>query len=843
MKIKYSILFIFIQTNAFADSESDYKTLCSYDKKWCERLKNSDGTWVKPKKEIVQLLKELAPIIEKHAKTLGVDPQAVAGAIMAENSLNVSISDDVQDLLVKIGVANKGEILGKKFTYGLGQLNFQAAREAENYAAKLEGREAISDNLLIPERAIYYVAAVLRKCQDDYKRQGIDIADKPEILTTLYNLGHSDIKSLEIKNSGSTPKPNYFGFFVKQYQNDLAFLKKPIAKPIANLSEKKSSSLAAPINPIKDVAETKELKLAFTKTMPLYSSPPSCDVKTEYGATNLANKYKSMKAYAVTAIAEKEKSYQIIAPSIDCESNTWELIKLVSGEIGWIKKDDLEKSSSKILIAKTKCAPKIDMKCAKSIEEKLGNNFIKNSGNVTGELFAQPYSISKKIAFKNADWNCKANYDTLDDFAQSSGYYSGFTQFNQGFQVGVGMGSGAPPIPEVKKIGKATNTEASLKISLEKISQKQKEIEEFYKAPLNDPKNPYSTIPFIDFKNKIEACVYKQVYKLDNCQLDLTQVDKLINSIELNPKISKDDKSFLAINFIWVAMGKEFQRKEVALQYLKNNSNYGIAIDMSKIDSQFAFRDGDEKLWGLDDVKAALVECKNSLQAIGQKISGSNILDYDDKKLMEIGLRQLEKFSMVSPLEGIKNLEKLQVKEKDEMWKKVQGDYVQLSKLCLSLKETYDLPIPGKDELLSFKNFTCFYQNLDVLEHDHTLMLKDVVNELMFSPEGVEILNINFAKSFDKYKMISLGLLPNPAVRFSSYSTPPQVSEPPPSYCPNKTAELIEDLVKNNPCIEKVYVPDKWLLNRLNELGDKVIFKPFAEDDRYSFDLEKIQCK
>jgi hypothetical protein len=54
---------------------------------------------------------------------------------------------------------------------------------------------------------------------------------------------------------------------------------------------------------------------------------------------------------------------------------------------------------------------------------------------------------------------------------------------------------------------------------------------------------------------------------------------------------------------------------------------------------------------------------------------------------------------------------------------------------------------------------------------------------------------------------------------------------------------MIEDLVKNNPCIEKVYVPDKWLLNRLNELGDKVVYRPFAEDDRFSFDLEKTQCQ
>jgi hypothetical protein len=93
------------------------------------------------------------------------------------------------------------------------------------------------------------------------------------------------------------------------------------------------------------------------------------------------------------------------------------------------------------------------------------------------------------------------------------------------------------------------------------------------------------------------------------------------------------------------------------------------------------------------------------------------------------------------------------------------------------------------------------------------------------------------------FKFINLGLIPpNPiGGSFAPVSSAPV--EVPPSYCPNKTAEMIEDLVKNNPCIGKVYIPDKWLLNRLNELGDKVVYKPFAEDDRFSFDLESTQCK
>src|SRR4051812_13556335 len=119
--MKYLTLFIlgsFLLSQAKAeDWEAKYKELCSYDMKWCGKIKNSDGTWVKPKKEIVKLLETLEPVIREQAKKLGVDPRAIAGSILAENSLNVSVSDDVQDFLVKAGVASKGSILGKKFTF------------------------------------------------------------------------------------------------------------------------------------------------------------------------------------------------------------------------------------------------------------------------------------------------------------------------------------------------------------------------------------------------------------------------------------------------------------------------------------------------------------------------------------------------------------------------------------------------------------------------------------------------------------------------------------------------------------------------------------------------------
>lgn len=859
-----------------ADTEGDYRTLCSYDKKWCGKLKNSDGTWVKPKKEIVLLLKELGPTIQKNAASLGVDPQAVAGAIMAENSLNVSISDDVQDLLVKIGVANKGEILGKKFTYGLGQLNFEAAREAENYVANLENRSpisdrALSDALLIPERAIYYVAAVLRKCQDDYKKQGIDIAGKPEILTTLYNLGHSDTKSVELKNAGSTPRPNYFGFFVKQYKNELSFLAKaaPVVVPEKVVISKKE---AAPLGPVKAPAavikapvETRKLKLAFNKSMPIYTAPPTCDIKNEYGATDLKNKYSSMKAFSVVAIADKEKSFQVIAPSIDCESNTWELIKLSTGEIGWIKKDDLDKTTSKILIAEPKCVSKIDLQCSAQIKEQLKKQVLTESTN-RSEIFLSPKSNSKKTAFKNPDWQCREKVETEEDNSPYGSSYSnipsGNSSGNGGISGGFGTSGGGfygnPANTTAKKIGAPKNSDADLAAAISKIDQKILEIETNFKAPINDPRNPMASIPLPMFKENIKKCVNKQLYKLDNCQLDLGQIDKLLAQIDSKKRPGKDELGLLNYNLSVMPMGLPVMAMDAYKQMLKN-SPFGMMMGngmgyssfgwpgMGGLDSQYAFREGDETLWKLEDISEAMNECNTALIALQDKITNDVSLEPNDKQMMIGGVQALLAIANASK-EGAELISKMTPDKKAETWKETQGEFVQSAKLCLAIDDLFNLKIKKNNEQPTLRNYNCFYQNLTVLENGPTLMLKELVNESMYTGMGLSMLAAQSQLAFNAFKMISLGLVPSmggagtyPTAGNTAGNMP--AYEAPASYCPNKTAEMIEEMVKNNPCISKVYLPDKWLINRLNELGDKVVYKPFADDDRFSVEVEKTQCK
>ncbi len=214
------LLFLSLTLSANGAFADPYKSLCSYDS-FCGHLKNSDGSFKAPKPEVIALLREMKPIIDESAKLYDVDPRAIAGAILAENSLNVQVADSVQDFLVKYKIAKTGKIFGKSFSFGLGQIHPETALEVDSIAARIEGRNLrnegeISQELLKPESAIKYVAAILKNTQDVYKKHGMDIKNDPALLTTLYNLGRPEVRAKETRRLGGNPKPNYFGYFVNQ---------------------------------------------------------------------------------------------------------------------------------------------------------------------------------------------------------------------------------------------------------------------------------------------------------------------------------------------------------------------------------------------------------------------------------------------------------------------------------------------------------------------------------------------------------------------------------------------------------------------------------------------------
>ena len=185
---------------------------------------------------------------------------------------------------------------------------------------------------------------------------------------------------------------------------------------------------------------------------------------------------------------------------------------------------------------------------------------------------------------------------------------------------------------------------------------------------------------------------------------------------------------------------------------------------------------------------------------------------------------------------------KLPPDQQKEKFTQAQPYFIQTSKLCLSLNDLFDLRRNKMNLTKTTKEYTCFYQGLSVLESNNELMLKKLIKESMYSPIGIYSILNQFGFAFNIPLAYSLGLNP-PIPQAVGQLFRREKQEVQPSFCPNKTAEIIEEIVKNNSCIQHVYVPDKWMLNRLNELGDKVIFKPFAEDDRFSFDMEKTKCE
>ena len=205
----YFLLFLLSLFAFSQDWDAKFNEVCSRDK-FCSKLKATDGTWLRPKSEIIALLKDndVQNEIKTAAAKYGVDPTAIAGAIMAENSLNVGVKDSVQTFLAsKMGITS---IAGKNFSFGLGQIQLPATREAEEHIAKIEKRKPRGDDELRKEIAdpmgsIRMAALIVRKVQDDYKAQGFDISKDPGVLTTLYNLGQSERRAAPPSDCSEAP--------------------------------------------------------------------------------------------------------------------------------------------------------------------------------------------------------------------------------------------------------------------------------------------------------------------------------------------------------------------------------------------------------------------------------------------------------------------------------------------------------------------------------------------------------------------------------------------------------------------------------------------------------------
>lgn len=169
-----------------------------------------------PSPRIVALLRELKDEIKFLGQRYKVDPRAIAGAVLAENTMNSGLDEQIQTWLASRGTY---EVAGRKFSFGLGQLYDFSAMKSERVLAGLDGREERSLSLvrrdvLTAEGSLYYVAGAMRDVQDVYETEGFSVKDKPELLATLYNIGKPEERAKRRRKHKGVPQPNYFGRFV-----------------------------------------------------------------------------------------------------------------------------------------------------------------------------------------------------------------------------------------------------------------------------------------------------------------------------------------------------------------------------------------------------------------------------------------------------------------------------------------------------------------------------------------------------------------------------------------------------------------------------------------------------
>ncbi|MBI2605107.1 MAG: hypothetical protein HYW49_03395 [Deltaproteobacteria bacterium] len=326
-------------------------------------------------------------------------------------------------------------------------------------------------------------------------------------------------------------------------------------------------------------------------------------------------------------------------------------------------------------------------------------------------------------------------------------------------------------------------------------------------------KNPYTVassfgrMPFL-----LQQCFDAQAGQLDFCSFDLKAFEQILASITLkkNPPLS------------------ELNQLDSDINRFMNNSNRGVIGGLSgfgygygKETSMYSATLDDLKAWTLEDVKKELQRCVDFYRT--QSIWSKTVVAPSD-------LTEIADLS----------------KKLDEKTFAVSAAYfISAAKGC---GKTVDL-ISGKGDKGASSSDVSGICNPtpEVIPFRWMLFNRDVVAGLLRSDSDEAYTYMTNMMRFEFPDQIrqQVKMLLNPPTTTASAATPTPTPtyEPPKSYCPNRTAEFIEELLKNNPCVRTVYVPDRWLVNRLNEFGSKVMYRPFVEDDRYAVDISKQVCK
>ncbi len=868
--------------------------MCSNDS-MCDRLKTNDGSWKKPKPEIIAILKDkdIQKQIQTASKRYGVDPTAVAGSILAENSLNVGVKDSVQTWLAK--KAGITSIAGKNFSYGLGQIQFPTARAAEDYVAKLEHREPKSDEDLSnavadPVGSIEVAASIVRKVQDDYKAQGIDISKKPAILASLYNLGQSEERAAAAKKSGRVPQENYFGLFVEKYTPEIQEAAGLSGAAIAATAAS-SSAPATSKSLAKTVSSGLNRKYTVTSSVPLVSAPKTCGESAYMGDNVAASSYG-----APVGVLEKDSTYKELSRTLDCDTQVWKMVQ--SGDtVGWIKEEQLNKVSTTKLVQSVRCeADPAATECQKNIEKVSKDNLLKNDKK-DGLVYLKPVTAGKNITpdFNNEDGVCKSEAelngqkDRMMKQSQRLNRIGGF-----GFSQSSSNSNSNMPQPitltKAELVSRATKIQESANQELAKMSK----ATGIPVANLSDGSNPYNMIAknLESVKQSASSCLNVKTNEAGYCD----PIGSLSDGVK-NWAGQVKYKKMPTIDEVYQANSK----------FLYRNSNGNVFYARTGENMSY-YTPTEQELASLsvDDIREGLKSCEDRYKKVEKKVEEQNAAQM--AKAQAVWQEQMQAIAKknggkspygnmlagygmygqvvsgqakgkvvtggtpcpncaggnyiigpgntvtVYPSNGyigggayggaysgrseMTETFKALDKATSDQVKKFNKEIVTFSKMCnarLNLIEKSN----SKNSISCAQAPTIIKTGGADFPRDMVkAMYKDNPSSLTseIADFGDEQLN-NVMRELKPRKQAMTA-----AAMQAQMDDWDDMNANRKSYCPNKTADYIEDLMKNNPCITHVYVPTNFLNKKLEGSG-KVIFRKFDKSDRFAVEFGDPICK
>ncbi len=958
MKGLFSVLAIFVFTlvqiaQAAPDWEKALKDVCSFDQ-YCERLKTSDGAWVKPRKELLAVIKspDMNAEIHRVAKLYNIDPVMIAGAIIAENTMNVSMKDTAQTwLAANMGITGVGK---KKFSYGFGQINDEAAIEAEAHVAKIEGRKPksiaeIREEILDPTKCVRLVGAIVRQVQDDYKAQGFDISKDVGVSTTLYNLGRSKEKAAQAKRNGATPKSNYFGFFVSKYLSEMkAAVGSPVVTQTVALATVKQDGGVAPaevqspvpglaVVPLKeksaDAANAKQKRPAaiapteqvdtITKTLPLVSSPPLCkttdDERGRWGSEHGGD----TGAYgAPVGVIERNQSFRIISRALDCETTTWRLIETESGQTGWIKESVLESHQAKtvrpLLANSCKADAKGAASCVTALQTKLGEKSIGTERNL---VFVSPIGPKmqadgeKSVSFDSEDFQCRDRTKEYEDRNR----YNNFP-------------SNPPPTPrpvppqlsladvvkenrdrasatKAQAVARATQNQDGTQDSTPPLATADEMLTgssvykaniQFYDkemsriasklglqvADLDTIANPYQGLTQVLARSRRQNSECLSIANSENpreCGLFPvpTEVREVMKKIDFDsaPDVAE---AMTAQSLLRDAVYRGTDRIQLAMS---NAQGYRSAIDSEMPFANYVPEDAEIASRTPDEIRKAMASCHAQVGEMKAQMQR----DADEAQTLFLACQndQTKCDDWKNSKWGKKNLRggmytggtyyrssqtvyqtrtganvggfgpynedpepffKAAQSATDEQLKTHSADFVSFARFCHARLNLFKDKNPRGNSLdcamaPEFMNISNGQFARAVVAKTYRNDPGSFVGELMsnipfFIKPGVvkEILGDEFAP---KPTPTPTPMPPQPQQVSRVYRDEPKG---PPNYCPNRTVEYIEELLKENDCIKHVYVPTRFLSGKLSPTDQRVIYRKFDTNDRFAIEVGSERC-